>query len=110
MVMPTNRKPNDSTAIVSVAGDLNFENHRDFQTVVAEHIEGGKAKVVVDMSKVTHVDSMGLGTITKLWRNAHQKEAELCLAAVPSNILKMIKLVNLDGRIKLYDTVEDALA
>ena len=100
----------DNNAVLELKGDLDYNSYKEFNTMVAELIEGLETeKIVLDMKELTHVDSMGLGTITKLWKSAEQNEVSLILAAVPKNIHNMINLVNLDKRMQICDTVDDAL-
>lgn len=106
--MEIDRKDRDNAAILSLKGDIDFNSYKNFNKAVSELIENKTARVVLAMAGVTHIDSMGLGAITKLWKVADMAGQSLVLAEVPKNIRNMIKLVNLDKRIQIFDTVDEA--
>ncbi|HOC92406.1 MAG TPA: STAS domain-containing protein [bacterium] len=99
----------NNVAVISLTGELDYNTYKDFNRAAAAVIEKKLAdRIAVVMSDVSHIDSMGLGTITKLWKSADASGMEFSLVNVPKNIAGMIKLVNLDKRIKVYDSVEEA--
>jgi anti-anti-sigma regulatory factor len=53
---------------------------------------------------------MGLGSLTKFWKQASQQDILLCIAGANKNVRSLINLVNLDKRIKLFGSVEEALS
>lgn len=108
--MEIDRKEQNNAAVLNLKGDIDFNSYKNFNKAVTELIENKTPRVVLVMTGVTHIDSMGLGTITKLWKMADQMGQSLVLADVPKNIRNMIKLVNLDKRILIFDTVEEAFA
>jgi anti-sigma B factor antagonist len=108
--MEIDKKEQGNGAVLNLKGDIDFNSYKNFNKAVAELIEKKIPRVVLVMTAVTHIDSMGLGTITKLWKTADQLGQSLVLADVPKNIRNMIKLVNLDKRILIFDTVDEALA
>ena len=99
-----------NNAIVAIAGDLDYNSYSSFNDKILELVDKDFKKIVVDMSSVGHIDSMGLGAVTRLWKTAGQNNSELSLACVPKNVGKLINLINLDQRIKVFDDVKNALA
>jgi anti-anti-sigma factor len=100
----------DKAAIFVLKGDLDFHSYRDLKESIEKALDARLSPVVLDMEGVTHVDSMGLGTLTKLWKKAHEGGQSFYLASCSKNVEKMIHLVNLDNRIRLFPNTEDALA
>ncbi|HOO57615.1 MAG TPA: STAS domain-containing protein [bacterium] len=98
----------DAEAVVKLKGELDYNSYKNFEEKIIGIIETGTKRVIIEMSELIHIDSMGLGTLTKLWRMADEEGGLLVLVGVPSNIEKMIKLVNLDGRIGIFATEEEA--
>lgn len=108
--MEIDLKEQKNAAVISMKGDLDYNSYKEFSKIVGELIDKKTQRIVLCMEKVTHIDSMGLGSITKLWKTADQAGISIVLASVPKNIHNMIKLVNLDRRILIFDTVDTALA
>ncbi len=99
----------NNVSVIRLSGELDYNTYKDFSRAAAATIEKKLAdKIAVVMSDVSHIDSMGLGTITKLWKSADASGMEFSLVDVPKNIAGMIKLVNLDKRIKVYGSIEEA--
>lgn len=96
-------------AIIAVSGDLDFNSYKEFATAVECSLAEGRTPVVIEISNVPHIDSMGLGTLTKYWKQATSQDMTLCIAGARKNVQSMINLVNLDKRIKLFATVDEAL-
>lgn len=107
--MEIDRQDRQGAVVLSLKGELDFNTAKAFNETIAKLIEENMQRIVIEMKGLAHVDSMGLGSITKLWKIADQQGFALILADVPKNILNLIKLVNLDRRILIYDNVEEAL-
>ena len=99
----------DGTAILKLDGDLNFTTHRNLQQAVEELMNKKQKAIVIDLGKVSHIDSMGIGTLAQLWKEGYEHGLEVSLAAPNPSVANMIRLVNLDKRIKIYDSIEDSL-
>jgi len=97
-------------AVIELAGDLDYNSYAAFNDRVLDLLGKEFNRIVVDMGAVGHIDSMGLGTITKLWKTADEEGKSLVLASVPGNVSKLVKLINLDQRIKIFDDVKSALS
>jgi len=100
----------NNAAVVSLQGDLDFNSYAGFHDRMLALIDNKVAKIVVNLGAVGHIDSMGLGTLTKLWKIGELGGVSVVLAAVPPNVGKLIKLINLDNRMKVFDTTDSALA
>lgn len=99
----------DSAAVVRMDGDLDFNTCTGFSDKISGILDGSPSKLVLDMANVSHVDSMGLGAITKIWKVADKIQCDFALASVQKNVGKLISLINLDNRIKIFDDVDSAL-
>jgi anti-sigma B factor antagonist len=110
VVMEIDMKERENAVVLNLKGDIDYNSYKGFSAIVADLLEKKTARIALNMAAVTHIDSMGLGTITKLWKTADQQGGALVLADVPKNIRNMIKLVNLDKRILIFDTVDEAVA
>jgi anti-anti-sigma factor len=60
-----------------------------------------KKDIVLDLSKVSYVDSAGLGTLVGVWVSAKRGECDLKLVSLTDRIKELLRLTNLD---KLFAT------
>jgi len=96
-------------AVIKLSGDLDYDNYKELEVAIEYAMAKGNTPIAIEISGVPHIDSMGLGTLTKYWRLAQQQEQELCLVGPQKAVESMINLVNLDKRIKVYASVDEAM-
>ena len=73
-----------SQTIVHCTGKITVENSETFQKEIRDlipdgggQIAAGSYRIVLDLSKVTHVDSTGLGALLAVWTAARRKGCDL---------------------------------
>jgi anti-sigma B factor antagonist len=105
----THREVDERTCVVAVEGDLDLASAPVLRRTLVELHGKGYARYVLDLSQLTHMDSMGLGVLVGFHRRL-ERDARLALAAVPPKHRKLLELTGLDTRFDSYATVEDALS
>jgi len=108
--MEINLTTKGSNAIISLKGELDFNTCREFEEILEQAIEKADPIIVVDLTSVEHIDSMGLGCLTRLWKHAADKKTDLHIAGANKNVSGLINLVNLDKRMKMFSKVDEALS
>jgi anti-sigma B factor antagonist len=73
-------------------------------------IDTGKKYVVLDLSKVTLMNSSGLGMLIGGYTTMTNNGGELKLACVNDNVRKLIEITKLNTVLAAFDTVEAAVA
>ena len=98
----------DGSVIVRLAGELDLYNADDVRRGLAQAIDTGAEKIVVDMAEVEFVDSTALGVLiearSKLGRPG------LMLAAPQLETRRTLQVSGLDRHLPVHDSVDDALA
>ena len=95
--------------VVRLAGELDLYNAPAVREALAEAGGRGSARVVVDLSEVTFVDSIALGTFVA----AHAKLGggdHFTLAAPGVDARRALEVSGLDRHLAVYESVEGALA
>lgn len=120
------RRVDIAEATVNLAVELDFEIYRDIGIFkfggsmltpsdtelffnMAKQILSDGFKMLIDMSDLVYIDSMGIGAIIKIHQimKSHQGEIRICSAG---DILKdILERQNLTSIITLYDTRDQAL-
>ena len=109
--MDVNRSEVEGRAVVlSPRGRLNMTTAALLRQSVAAEVEGGSARVVLDLAGVAFVDSSGLGAIVGGLKSARQAGGDLRIAAAGEQVRTVLELTNLDRVLRPHDTVEDALS
>lgn len=60
-----------------------------------------KKPIILDLSKVSYMDSAGLGTLVGVWVSAKREGCDLRLVSLTDRIKELLRLTNLD---KLFAT------
>ncbi|MFK7807399.1 MAG: STAS domain-containing protein [Saprospiraceae bacterium] len=96
----------NATQIVEVHQLLSeFDNKLIFSDIQS-HIEKGFDKLVIDLSNLDFMNSVGLNFLLQLLRNSGEK---LTVASASDQVLKLLEVTKLKSRFKLSPTVAEAL-
>ena len=94
---------NGNETIVHCAGRINAENSKMFQKQISSLIPESStqnsatpARIVLDLSNVTHVDSSGLGALLGAWTAAQNKGCDLEMANLNPRVEKLVEITKLD--------------
>lgn len=92
---------------------LNFavadEMKASLKKAVAERLDAGRTRVVVDLSGVTVMDSSGLSVLIAVKQVVDGRAAEMTLAA-PTPIVRLFVVTKLDRVFRIVPDVDEALA
>ncbi|MBB6481464.1 STAS domain-containing protein [Spirochaeta isovalerica] len=70
----------------------------------------GAEKVILNLGKITFVDSSGLGAILTVFRHIGSLKGSMVIAEPRESVKVLFKLVRLSHMIKVFDTESEALA
>jgi anti-sigma B factor antagonist len=105
----SHREVDERTCVVAVEGDLDLASAPQLKWTLVELQSRGYGNYVIDLSRLTHMDSMGLGVLVgfhkRLDGNAH-----MALACLPEKQRKLLELTGLDARFDSFATLEEALS
>lgn len=98
----------NGSAIVRLAGELDLYNAEEVRSALAQAIESGPQRVVVDMAEVEFVDSTALGVLIEA--RAKLGRPGLVLAAPQLETRRTLQVSGLDRHLPVHDSVDDALS
>ena len=96
-----------SATVVRLAGELDLYNVDQVRSAIADAIEAGPSRVVIDLAEVEFMDSTALGVLIEA--RAALAEGALRLAAPQLEIVRALKVSGLDRHLPVHDSVADAL-
>jgi len=104
----TRRELADDTSLLSVEGDLDLASAPNLKWALADLQTVGSRHVVVDLSRVSFIDSTALGVLVGAQR-ALDPGVKLAIACSEENVLRIFELTGLDGMFEIVPTLQDAL-
>ncbi len=82
--------------VLRVAGDLDFDRTPELRRRIDQlTVEPGQ-RLVMDLSGLTFCDSSGITALLAARQRALAAGADIALAAVPANLMRVLTLVGLD--------------
>ena len=100
----------DGWAVVAVTGELELATAPRLRQQVVSIIGGGRSHLIIDLSGVDFVDSVGLGVVVGALKRARTHGGDLLVVGVAERIRKLFEITRLDEIIDLYPSVTEAVA
>jgi anti-sigma B factor antagonist len=104
----TRRELAHDTSLLSVEGDLDLASAPSLKWALADLQAAGSRHVVVDLAKVSFIDSTALGVLVGAQRGL-DPGVKLAIACAEENVLRIFELTGLDGMFEIVPTLHDAL-
>ena len=95
--------------VVSAQGRLDLAAAADFRALVADTVEEGHVRVVVDLSRVTFLDSSGIGALISGLRATRQAGGGLSIVGAAAQVRVVLELTKVDQILQSFPDVETAL-
>ena len=82
--------------LITPRGRLDAAGVRPFESELTEHIAAGRIHLLVDMSQVAYVSSVGLRMFLTIMRSARRKGGGLKLCALHPRVMEIFRLAGFD--------------
>jgi anti-anti-sigma factor len=92
-----------------LSGEIDFTSSGAVQSALLAIILPGGGAMIVDLSRITFLDSSGLGVLVLAYRTATQSDTRL-LVVVSEPVGKLLRLTGLDTVLETYDELSAAAA
>ena len=101
----------DGTIVLRPTGPITISADSDGGLIAAfdEAIASGRLRIVLDLSKTTHMDSAGLAALVRAWIRLKRARGDVALAGPAPSIQTMLKITRLNTVFKISDTVDECL-
>jgi anti-sigma B factor antagonist len=85
-----------STHVVAVRGEIDLFTAPELKSALGEAIEGGRTRIVVDLSETSVLDSTALGVLIGTVKRLRSRDGRLTIVNVDQNIAKTFEITGLD--------------
>lgn len=96
--------------VLGVAGEVDVFTAPEFKVAISEAIDSGIVDLVIDLTKVSYMDSSGFGILLSATKRVRPKDGSINLVACNEAIERMMKITRLDTVFNLCRTVDEAAA
>jgi len=109
LVQIVKKEFNPGIIILELGGPLQMGVEcKQLELALDQLLRDGQTRVVLDLSKVTKLDSGGLGKIVNCFSRLKTAGGTLCLAGTTGMIDGVLKLAHADRFLKCYPTAREA--
>jgi anti-sigma B factor antagonist len=105
----SHREVDERSCLVAVEGDLDLATAPELKWTLVELLDKGYDRYVIDLTRLTYMDSMGLGVLVGFGRRLEGR-AHMALAGVPATQRTLLELTGLDACFDSFSSVDDALS
>jgi anti-sigma B factor antagonist len=85
----------DGTVVVTMAGELDLAGREAAEGALTRATDGGSSRVVVDLSRLTFIDSSGINALALGWRAASGRGGALVVRGAAGTVLRTLELSGL---------------
>lgn len=105
-----NSKMSNNITIITVEGRIVYETEKEFKKYIADIISNGEIKIVLDMEKLSYINSAGLGLLINLHKNAKAQGGGISLSNLNADINELFHITNLNQIFSIFGSTKDALS
>ncbi len=100
-----------NVVVVEIDGKITIgEGDVALRNTIKELLEQGKKKIVVDMHKVSYMDSSGVGELASAYTTVKKQGGELKLAKLNTKVHDLLQLTTLISIFEVFDSTAEACA
>ena len=99
----------DATQVVAVRGEIDLFTAPELKSALAEAIEAGRSRIVVDLTETSFLDSTALGVLIGTVKRLRARDGRLTIVNVDPNIAKTFEITGLDQIFTIRGTREEAI-
>lgn len=105
----TNRTQNDITILYPEGKITLGDGDQELGEAVRTALEQGSRKIIINFTKVSYLDSSGVGELVGCYTSVKNKSGELRICGMNSRIFSLITMTSLHSVFDVKDTEEEAL-
>ena len=101
--------PSPETVVLDISGKVTIGYDAQMRDAIIEASEAGAQNILLNMNRVTKLDSSGIGELAAAHISITNRGGRLLLVALPENLAAVLQITNLLGVLESYGDVDEAL-
>lgn len=103
------REANNGITIFDVDGEIDLYNAPDLKETIKKKIEAQKYNIIINLAKVSYIDSSGIGALISSLSNLKKYQGGLKIINVTGSVKKVFELTKLTSFFEIFENEEDAI-
>ena len=100
----------DQDVIIELAGEIDMKCSAKIKSKFKEVFRNKPHTVIVDMTKVSFMDSSGLAVLVGALKQSRINNGELKLAGLTKDVKAIFEICRLETIFQIFDTLDEALS
>lgn len=96
--------------VLELTGEIDLNGSVELRGHLLEALQTKPARLVVDLSEVSFMDSSGLATLVEALQISRKQNTELALAGLQPRVKSIFEISRLDQLFKIFTNQQEALA
>ncbi len=94
--------------VLTIEGEVDVYTAPVLKEKLVENIESGCSNVLVDLERVTFIDSSGLGVLVSALRRTRERDGVVRIVCARETTLKIFRITGLDKVFPIFSDAEEA--
>jgi anti-sigma B factor antagonist len=107
--MKINHKEKDGTNFFELSGELDFHTSPQFRETLQALIEKQAMKIIINVKRVSYIDSSGLATFVEALQKIKRYSGKLILTELVPAVRGVFEIAKLDQVFSLANSEQEAL-
>ncbi len=99
----------DDISIIRLEGYLDAHTAPQFEAAIADEIEAGRTRIIVDCANLTYISSAGLGVFMSFIEEVREQAGDIKICALTPKVQSVFEVLGFAEIFDLCETREDAL-
>ena len=92
-----------AAAALRLSGEMDISSEDTFAATVGACIADGASEVLVDLSRLTFIDSSGLRMLIELWQKSRKNGLDLSMVQGTGQVRRTMEIAGLDRLLPILD-------
>jgi anti-sigma B factor antagonist len=108
--MEINKRQSNDVIILDIAGEIDLYNAPEIKDMINQLIEDQKYNVIINLEKVSYIDSSGIGALISSLSSLKKYQGGLKIINVYASVRKVFELTKLTSFFEIFDSEAEALS
>ena len=100
----------NGVTVMNCSGTITLgESTSLFRNTLREMLQGGTRKILLNLERVSYIDSSGIGELVGAYTSAASVDAQIKLAKLPAKIYDLLQITKLVTVFEIFDDTGEAI-
>jgi anti-anti-sigma factor len=107
--LSADKEDKDAIYKVSLKDEFTYNDQQEFSSAMSDLIQKGIKKIIIDFNDLTMIDSIGIGLLINFEKKIKKENGELVITRCKDVILTLLRPINIEKLIKIFNNLEDGV-